>query len=147
MRPWPGIRSRVFRVLPGLTTMRALLTGGIKAILAIAALSTAAHWALRVQRDAPTPAPAMASLPEPVTTGSIEPRRIERPALPKGPDLKASDLKPADARGADPKAAALKLPDAKARQAASGLDQMHLSALIADTTAERPKAQKPAPKR
>lgn len=133
--------SRI-RVLSGLTIMRALLTGGIKAILAIAALSTAAHWALRVQRDAPTPVPALASLPDPTTTGSIEPRRIERPVLPK-----ASDLKPADIKAADPKAAAIKLPDAKARQATSGLDQMHLSALIAGTTADRSKAQKPAPKR
>ena len=131
--------------------MRALLTGGIKAILAIAALSTAAHWALRVQRGAPAPAAAMASLPEPTTTGSIEPRRIERPAPPKGADLKASDLRPVEIKAADPKAAALKLPDAKARQAASGLDQTHLSALIAGTaaapTADRPKAQKPASRR
>ena len=130
------------RVLSGLTTMRALLTGGIKAILAIAALSTAAHWALRVQRDVPAPIPAMASLPEPTTTGSIEPRRIERPTLPKG-----ADLKPAEIKTADPKAAAPRLPDARARQTASGLDQMHLSALIAGTAADRPKAQKPAPKR
>ena len=139
------------RVLSGLTIMRALLTGGIKAILAIAALSTAAHWALRVQREAPAPIPAVASLPEPTTTGSIEPRRIERPALPKGADLKASDLKPLEGKTLDPKAAGLKLPDAKARQTTSGLDQMHLSALIAGTTAptdaDRPKAQKPAPKR
>ena len=129
------------RVLSGLTTMRALLTGGIKAILAIAALSTAAHWALRVQRDAPSPVPAMASLPEPTTTGSIEPRRIERPVLPKGADLKPADTK----------AAAIKLPDAKARMATSGLDQMHLSALIAGTTsgatADRSKTLKAAPKR
>lgn len=129
------------RVLSGLTIMRALLTGGIKAILAIAALSTAAHWVLRVQRDAPAPATAMASLPEPTTTGSIEPRRIERPALPKGSELKASDIK-----AADPKATALKLPDAKVRPAASGLDQTHLAALIAGTAADRAKAQKPAPK-
>ena len=136
-----GDPARRIRVLSGLTIMRALLTGGIKAILAIAALSTAAHWALRVQRDAPSPVPVMASLPEPATTGSIEPRRIERPALPK----------PAEVKGVEPKGAAIKLPDAKPRQAASGLDQMHLSALIAGTAAptmaERPKAQKPAPKR
>ncbi len=122
--------------------MRALLTGGIKAILAIAALSTGAHWALRVQRDAPAPLPAMASLPDPTTTGSIEPRRIERPALPR-----AADLKPAEVKVPDLKAAATKMPDAKARQAAAGLDQMHLSALIAGTTADRTKAQKPSPKR
>ena len=61
--------------------MRRLLTGGIKAILAIAALSTAAHWALRVHRE---PAAAIARapvLPEPTTTGSIEPRRVESPAV------------------------------------------------------------------
>ena len=132
------------RVLSGLTTMRALLTGGIKAILAIAALSTAAHWALRVQRDAPPPAPAMASLPEPTTTGSIEPRRIERAAMAKAVDAKAADPKPADVRAAMAKVPDLKGADAKARQATSGLDQMHLSALIAGTAAERPKAQKPA---
>lgn len=65
--------------------MRRLLTGGIKAILAIAALSTAAHWALRVQRE---PAPAVArapALPEPTTTGSIEPRKVERPAVAENP--------------------------------------------------------------
>ena len=38
--------------------MRRFLTGGIKAILAIAVLSTAAHWAMRVQRE-----PASAALP------------------------------------------------------------------------------------
>lgn len=134
----PALR---LRVLSGLTSMRALLTGGIKAILAIAALSTAAHWALRVQRDAPTPVPTLASLSDPTTTGSIEPRRTERPVLPKGPDLKPADIK----------AAATKLPDAKASQTTSGLDQMHLSALIAGaaagTTTDRPKTQKPAPKR
>ncbi|GJD57177.1 hypothetical protein [Methylobacterium dankookense] len=65
--------------------MRRLLTGGIKAILAIAALSTAAHWALRVQREpAPTVARAPA-LPEPTTTGSIEPRKVERPSVAESP--------------------------------------------------------------
>ena len=58
--------------------MRALLTSGIKAILAVAALSTAAHWALRVQREA-APAASVASIPDPVATGSIEPRATERP--------------------------------------------------------------------
>ena len=94
--------------------MRRLLTGGIKAILAIAALSTAAHWALRSQRE-PAP-PAMASLPEPLTTGSIEPRRVERPLQ-------------------------------RVEEPSRGLDQQHLSALIASTTNEKPKAQKPAAKR
>lgn len=65
--------------------MRRLLTGGIKAILAIAALSTAAHWALRVQRD-PAEAAAttgMAAIPDPASTGSINPRKVERPAIPE----------------------------------------------------------------
>jgi hypothetical protein len=35
--------------------MRRLLTGGIKAILAVAALSTAAHWTLRLQREPTLP--------------------------------------------------------------------------------------------
>ncbi|WP_331327893.1 hypothetical protein [Methylobacterium fujisawaense] len=60
--------------------MRALLTSGIKAILGIAALSTAAHWTLRVQRESAAPAVATASLAEPAATGSIEPRRVERAA-------------------------------------------------------------------
>lgn len=56
--------------------MRRLLTGGIKAILAIAALSTAAHWALRVQRE-PAPPAVTAAPPDPVVTGSITPRRAD----------------------------------------------------------------------
>lgn len=60
--------------------MRRLLTGGIKAILAIAALSTAAHWALRVQREQPTT--LARAISEPTTTGSIAPRQAEpAPAL------------------------------------------------------------------
>jgi hypothetical protein len=55
--------------------MRALLTSGIKAILAVAALSTAAHWTLRVQRETAAPAVPVASLTDPVATGSIEARR------------------------------------------------------------------------
>ncbi|WP_375456783.1 hypothetical protein [uncultured Methylobacterium sp.] len=103
--------------------MRGLLTGGVKAILAIAALSTAAHWALRVQRG---PAPdghglsnqALASLPDPATTGSIEPRKVERMAVaPPAPKASAS------------------------------LDQDHLSALIASTTGTRTKVQKAIAKR
>ncbi|MEE7477575.1 hypothetical protein [Methylobacterium hispanicum] len=58
--------------------MRRLLTGGIKAILAIAALSTAAHWALRVQREQPTAVARATAIPEPTTTGSIAPREAER---------------------------------------------------------------------
>lgn len=60
--------------------MRRLLTGGIKAILAIAALSTAAHWAMRIQREpAATDRVATAAQPDPITTGSIEPRRNVQP--------------------------------------------------------------------
>lgn len=60
--------------------MRRLLTGGIKAILAIAALSTAAHWAMRIQREpAAIDRVAATSPPDPVTTGSIEPRRASVP--------------------------------------------------------------------
>ncbi|MCJ2010583.1 hypothetical protein FV232_12545 [Methylobacterium sp. WL30] len=92
--------------------MRGFLTSGVKAILAIAALSTAAHWALRVQRDPAPSTQVLASLPDPVTTGSIEPRKPERVA-------------------AQP-----------AQKAAADLDQDHLSALIASTTGLKPKAQK-----
>lgn len=60
--------------------MRRLLTIGIKAILAIAALSTAAHWALRVQREPTEAASGLAAIPDPVATGSIVPRKVERPA-------------------------------------------------------------------
>ncbi len=57
--------------------MRRLLTGGIKAILAIAALSTAAHWAMRIQREpAAIDRVAATAQPDPVVTGSIEPRRV-----------------------------------------------------------------------
>ncbi|GJD80367.1 hypothetical protein [Methylobacterium gregans] len=63
--------------------MRRLLTGGIKAILAIAALSTAAHWALRVQREQPTT--IARAIPEPTTTGSIAPSQTERPAAVAAP--------------------------------------------------------------
>ncbi|MBY0258153.1 hypothetical protein [Methylobacterium sp.] len=73
--------------------MRRLLTGGIKAILAIAALATATHWVLRLQRE-PTPsARVLAELADPVTTGSITPRKgeaaesaVEHPDVTKGLD-------------------------------------------------------------
>ncbi|WP_027174443.1 hypothetical protein [Methylobacterium sp. 10] len=59
--------------------MRRLLTGGIKAIVAIAALSTAAHWAMRVQRT-PIAVPApVAVVKDPVATGSIPTRNAESP--------------------------------------------------------------------
>jgi len=101
--------------------MRALLTGGIKAILGIAALSTAAHWTLRVQRESPTPIPVAASIPDPVATGSIEPRHVER-------------------------AAAVAPTPVAAPRAASGLDQSHLAALIAGATPPKPKVAKVATK-
>ena len=96
--------------------MRRILTGGIKAVLAIAALSTAAHWAMRMQR-APEPTVALAATADPATTGSIQPRKVERAAPPV------------------------------AETAAPGLDQEHLTKLIAGTSVERPKAQKAVAKR
>ncbi len=93
--------------------MRRLLTGGIKAILAIAALSTAAHWAMRVQRDDPgatTAANAVGAIPDPVSTGSITPRKVER---------------------------ALPVP----QPVAQGLDQQHLLKLISGAAPEK-KTQK-----
>jgi hypothetical protein len=98
--------------------MRRLLSGGIKAILAIAALSTAAHWAMRVQRAPNGSASTIAALPDPVTTGSIEPRRVERAAEAARPVITAR-----------------------------GLDQDHLSALIASTTGDKAKPQKAVAKR
>ncbi len=98
--------------------MRRLLTGGIKAILAIAGLSTAAHWALRLQDDKPAArVTGMASIPEPAATGSIVPRKIER------------------------------TPAAEPAAAMPGLDQDHLLRLISSATIERPKLQKAMAKR
>ncbi|MGU3538552.1 hypothetical protein [Methylobacterium sp. A54F] len=100
--------------------MRRLLTGGIKAILAIAALSTAAHWAMRVQRE---PAPrAVAAIPDPATTGSIEARPAERGALsavPRPPEV------------------------TRPSEVARGYDQDHLAALIARSGAggEKPRVK------
>lgn len=100
--------------------MRRLLTGGIKAILAIAALSTGAHWALRLQDDRPASkaAAGMAAIPEPSATGSIVPRKIER--------VPSAGLTPA---------------------ALQGLDQEHLLKLISNASTERPKLQKTFAKR
>ncbi|MGU3358734.1 hypothetical protein ACLBWX_00210 [Methylobacterium sp. M6A4_1b] len=98
--------------------MRRLLTGGIKAILAVAALSTAAHWTLRLQRE-PTPSVrAQADFADPVTTGSITPRRAE-PAVIAEP---APDF-------------------------ARTLDQRHLSELFAGASPEKAKVQQTAVKR
>lgn len=108
----------------GLDSMRSLLTGGIKAILAIAALSTAAHWALRLQRDAQgLPEPAFASVADPEITGSIAPP----PNVPAAPEPRQA-VAPAAPRAAD-----LRTPQ-------PGLDQSHLAALIATATAG-PKAR------
>ena len=97
--------------------MRALLTGGIKAILGIAALSTAAHWTLRVQRESAPASPiaAFASMPDPAATGSIEPRRPVSAAAP------APAFVPAPT---------------------AGLDQGHLAALIAGASPAKTKVAK-----
>ena len=115
------------RVLSGLTTMRALLTSGIKAILAVAALSTAAHWTLRVQRESTAAPVPVASLADPVATGSIEPRPIERQAE---RSVAAASM-PAAATQPAPRPVA-----------ASGLDQSHLAALIAGSAPAKPKLAK-----
>lgn len=99
--------------------MRRFLTGGIKAILAIAALSTAAHWAMRVQREPSAPALPVAALADPVTTGSITARKPERPA--------EAAIMPASLGG--------------------GLDQDHLAKLMAGAASDRPKLQKALAKR
>lgn len=104
--------------------MRALLTSGIKAILAVAALSTAAHWTLRVQRETAALAVPVASLTDPVATGSIEPRPVERPLAAGAP---TSVTPPAPRPVAAP---------------ASGLDQSHLAALIAGSAPPKPKVAK-----
>ncbi|MER2269330.1 hypothetical protein [Methylobacterium oxalidis] len=97
--------------------MRRLLSGGIKAILAIAALSTAAHWAMRVQREPSARPGPVAAIPDPVTTGSIEALKVEasRQSISGSPTR--------------------------------GLDQDHLSALIASTTGDKAKVQKAVAKR
>jgi len=106
--------------------MRSLLTSGIKAILAIAALSTAAHWALRLQREPDgSVRPVLASLADPEATGSIAPRRVEpTPAVPSAPAPQQAVLKAAE----------------PVRTAPAGLDQSHLAALIADATV-KPRAK------
>ncbi|MGU3666004.1 hypothetical protein ACLBX9_17620 [Methylobacterium sp. A49B] len=120
--------------------MRALLTSGIKAILAVAALSTAAHWALRVQREA-APAASVASIPDPVATGSIEPRATERPLAAIGAPASAiSSAMPSampSATSSPPRAVAAP---------GSGLDQSHLAALIAGATPSKAKVAKAATK-
>lgn len=97
--------------------MRRFLTNGIKAILAIALLSTAAHWAMRLQRE-PAAAPPLpvAALPDPVSTGSITRRKAE------------------PFSGASVQAAS-----------ADGFDQDHLAKLMAGASAA--KAQKASSRR
>lgn len=97
--------------------MRNLLSNGIKAILAIAILSVAAHWALRLQREPGAPA-GLAALPDPVTTGSIEPRKVEQaPAATSTQDF------------------------------TKALDQDHLSKLISNASVEKPKPQRAVARR
>ncbi|GBU17706.1 MULTISPECIES: hypothetical protein [Methylobacterium] len=118
--PQAGEPAAFSSVFSGLTLMRRLLSGGIKAILAIAALSTMAHWAMRVQRTGGNAAPVVASIPEPSTTGSIAPAR-EAASAPRA-----------------------------AEAAAPGYDQRHLASLIATAgagaavVALTPKTAKPA---
>ncbi|KQT19488.1 hypothetical protein ASG40_01190 [Methylobacterium sp. Leaf399] len=96
--------------------MRRLLTGGIKAILAIAALSTAAHWALRVQREPAAEARAAAAPADPVTTGSIAPRGGDRTSV--------------------------EATKASGKDGAAGFDQRRLSELIAGTAPEKAKPKR-----
>lgn len=101
--------------------MRRFLTSGIKAILAVAALSTAAHWAMRLQREPAAPAVPVASLPDPVTTGSIAGRKAERTGAAEASVMPAS--------------------------LGAGLDQQHLAKLMAGAVSDRPKIQKAVAKR
>lgn len=107
--------------------MRSLLTSGIKAILAVAALSTAIHWALRLQRDSDgLTTPAIASIADPETTGAISPRASAPPP-------------PAEARQAVAPLPAAPRPAVARAPVPSVLDQSRLAALIADATAPAPK--------
>ncbi len=54
-----------------------LLLGGIKVIIAIAALTTAANW-IAVREQDRAPGPALASVVDPATTGAIAPRRADK---------------------------------------------------------------------
>ena len=119
----------------GFDCMRSLLTSGIKAILAVAALSTGIHWALRLQRDSDgLTTPAIASIADPEMTGSISPRASAPPPAaetrqavapaPEAPAPLAS--RPAQARAPQPPA----------------LDQSHLAALIATATAPKKTAKR-----
>ncbi|GJE17536.1 hypothetical protein [Methylobacterium marchantiae] len=97
--------------------MRRLLTGGIKAIIAIAALSTAAHWAMRVQREPSPSVASAAAVKDPVATGSISPRKAE-PVV----EDRLTDV-------------------------TRGLDQKRLSELMAGVSPQKPKVEKAVAKR
>lgn len=73
-----------------------LLTGGIKVIIAIAALTTAANWIALREKDR-APSPALAAIPDPATTGAIAPGKVGA----KSAEAKSADAKPArlDQRG------------------------------------------------
>ena len=92
--------------------MRRLLTGGIKAIVAIAALSTAAHWAMRVQRAPTVAAAPVAAMKDPVATGSIPTRNAETSSGDRLADV------------------------------AHGLDQRRLGELISGAAVNKPKVEK-----
>jgi len=51
-----------------------LLTGGIKVIIAIAALTTAANWIALREKDR-APSPALAAAIDPPTTGALAPQK------------------------------------------------------------------------
>ncbi len=51
-----------------------LLTGGIKVIIAIAALTTAANWIALREKDR-APSPALAAAIDPPTTGALSSRK------------------------------------------------------------------------
>ncbi|KMO18827.1 hypothetical protein [Methylobacterium platani] len=53
-----------------------LLTGGIKVIIAVAALTTAANWIALREKDR-APSPALAAALDPPTTGTLAPRRAD----------------------------------------------------------------------
>ncbi|QRE75060.1 hypothetical protein [Methylobacterium aquaticum] len=64
-----------------------LLTGGIKVIIAIAALTTAANWIALREKDR-APSPALAAIPDPATTGAIAPgKAAAKPAEAKSARL------------------------------------------------------------
>lgn len=102
--------------------MRSVLTGGIKAILAVAVIATAIHWVLRLQREPDGLAsPVVAALPDVETTGSIAPREtpaeVRQAALPSAAETRQAPAMPVAAR------------------APAGLDQSALASLMATASA------------